>query len=307
MRSLSQQLEVHEDRLSILLRSFIAVWGYQVELDSATRGKNFRVRNERVWHAMIAHRDMVVQDLASWAAALWERKQFFDELNEGDFTVLGRERKNLDSDNDEYWRRWATNVREGAFDRLFPNRFRCGGKWPTRQDIKDLKERLKTESSRVKDQRDARAHIYDGEDFANVKNLNFSELELVFTSCGGIIRDLRTLVGGAGEPFRDVQRPSEDRFARSMVDLVLSMDVQFAVEQWIAAATVRDEFLWQCRSRFYERVHELHDAFGNPEILFNDLSLEGPDMYEAHRGARASFLRVLDAVTTRPPLDVDAP
>jgi hypothetical protein len=269
-----QLLQPYEGRFLGLIDRFKRVWAYDVELRKAARGKPFRIRNPEVWEIILADRDILVIDFASWVTSLAGKRGLLDGLTADDLTEFGIEAASAQDTDDPWLATHDWRCRVEAFDRLFPARVGPGKRWPEKADIRHLKAELAAVTTGLEDQRDARAHFYDGKDSETVQNLGFEQIATLFHRVRDVLNDLRLLVDRSSHYYPRIAEPKDDHTARDLVDLILLGSIDNAVREWKAAPSRPGQpprvFLWQDREAYYEDRHRAHDEAGVGGRLFND-------------------------------------
>jgi hypothetical protein len=269
-----QVLQPYEGRFLGLIDRFQRVWAYDVELRKATRGKAFRIRNPEVWEIILADRDILVIDFASWVTSVAGKGGFLDGLTADDLTEFGIEAGPAQDTDDSWLAAHDWKARVEAFGRLFPARVGAGKRWPEKADIRHLKAELAAATKGLEDQRHARAHFYDGRDSETAQNLGFEQIATVFHRVREVLNDTRLLVDHSTHHYARIAEPKDDHTARDLVDLLLLGSIDDAVREWKEAPSLLGRpprvYLWQDREAYYEDRHHTHDEAAVEGRLFND-------------------------------------
>lgn len=270
-----QLLQPYEAPFLGLIERFKRVWAYDVELRKAARGKAFRIQNPAVWEIILADRDILVIDFASWVTSVAGKGGFLDGLTADDLTEFGIEAGPLQDTDDAGLAVHDWKARVEAFGRLFPARVGVGKRWPEKADIRRLKAELAAVTAGLEDQRDARAHFYDGKDSETVQNVGFEQIATLFHRVRDVLNDIRLMVDRSSHHYPRIAEPKNDHTARDMVDLIILGSIDDAVREWKAAPSQpgrpKRVYLWQDREAYYDDRHRAHDEVRIEGRLFNDL------------------------------------
>jgi hypothetical protein len=277
MPTIVERLDQHERELDWLSMRFARACSFERQLSETTRDKPFTIHNETAWLLMLAERDKIVIDLASWAKAFYSPGGFLCALQGPDFAALQRGPKSSKPTNPNELYVWTLNVkgREEWFDRLFPTAATAARTTPNMQDVAALRDRLSADvAPLLADRNQNRAHFYEQatRKTAGAKMLNFLEQRAHFEFCRELVHDLRLLADNTSYGFVSLD-PRDDHQVRDMVDLLLTGTLDFTVRSWNEHASA-GEYLWQRRAAYYKALHEARDTAGAAETpTFNDRRL----------------------------------
>jgi hypothetical protein len=249
--------------------------------------KAFDIRHEPIWNMLVSERDMVIIDLASWAKGLYEKGGFFKKLQGQDLQALSwkyaaselhGDRNDVTAAIDRYVQSRHALWRREAFERLFPG---AKGDVPSADDLRALEGRLCTQfAPLLKDRGDHRAHKYERQSKqATSATLALEEVTEHLKACQQILSDLGALSADTSYAtyWHDGEPRKDDEEAKDVVDLVLCGTIVWIIEFGPnVTRKTGDQYYWQRRKTYYERLHAEHDARGEPDKPFNRMPILEP-------------------------------
>jgi hypothetical protein len=270
------------------------------ELVRVARKKPFIIYHERMWSMLLAERDMVAVDLASWILGFYEKKGggLLRKLRAPDMQALRLEWQYGPND-DDYFKEQNRKWRQKAYERLFPptqgpfpiEQGECSCTWcllhrepkprtgnprlgPSQRDVAALCDRLHARFEPLrKDRNQHRAHRYEKGQPGTAAMLTLDELAGHLEACQELLADLRCLSSNSQfTAYRyEPKAHEEDYEAHDVVDLVLLGNINWIVEHDpMKGHRAEDSFYSRRREAHYARLHAAHDAAGDATHPFND-------------------------------------
>ena len=259
-------------KLQSIKRRLHFLQAFSETVETATRGKPFRIRNDIVYNMVLDVRDKCVIDLYSCTVGMrhgvrpldlnvnpsrqfLRKKGFFLYLR--DFsTSLNRVYVRQPDDWDD---EMLSHTRSTAdrFKRLFPD---CEKNTPSSSDIDQLCERFRLKMHPLgKDRNKNRAHVHEG-DMGNAKMHSFPELAELFEYTEDLVEDLSLLGTSTSFARQNLNHASAKRTSENIVDLILLGNVD-DITRWSTKRT---------REELYTRLHEFHESNPKGKRHFND-------------------------------------
>jgi hypothetical protein len=272
--TLLNRIEKEEDVVYGLSETFGVLRSFNQALTNRVGQARFIIANTTIWDAMLAKRDLLIINFASWVRGLAQRGGLFAQLRahhlrdlrnawEDKFKPSGLMEKDV-------LRKISTDNRRVRLERRFPAAVARGHIVP--EDVEAFKDAIWDKLVPVVKDRDSfRAHRYDGEPKADAKALGLNDLEPLLIAAQEMINDLRLVADFSTFGYPSVTTIEPTTEAEDLVDLLLFHDVLGMAIRTGANELLHDHagvYWWQVREVFFEELRRVHGA--RPDASLND-------------------------------------
>ncbi len=256
---LERMLVVEENVLSGIGRRLGDVEAFQGELDRATKGKPFAIRNAVVWTMVIDWRDALVTHFASWIRGMYENGGFLRQIQAHHLRALRRKWRTGEETRPREWlHQLLAKNHFASFERLFPD---VKTAFPKPNDVELVRSRFVEAFKSVVGDRDSnRAHPYEEEHAKNAKMLDLRELRQFVSQAEAFLGDFRLVSFHSSFGYPKPNRTDSQGVMSELVDLIL-----LGTERRRGAV-----LCGRSRDEYYHHRHAKHDLLTRePKPLFN--------------------------------------
>lgn len=294
-----------ENEILSIKKSLYFLSDFYKTLETKTKRKSFKIKNDIIYEMAIHHFDMMIINLSSFSDKMVGKGGFFNQLianlnllkplRETDFTppktniillnrtMTDKERLKTTRELDNNYRKNMAIQNREVLYKLFLNLKDRETLKINADDVAELKEKFRTLTESIRADRDKnRAHKYDIKDKTHAERLSVEKIEEKFKQIEEIMNNLRLAFSASTLAYLDVNHACTEATSNDLVNIILwgsnaVMDYNCRINENINKTLV-DKFKHaeKLREDHLNEAHEVHELILNGQINPSDYGISKP-------------------------------
>jgi hypothetical protein len=286
---IEELIQQHEDTILRIKTRLYFLIALEDELQSITRRKTFKIKNDISYRTIVDTWDMLVIDLASLGRGMLGSGGFFNQFKanlgevkpakkkeieapKGSIQYVGNPVSEEDLDRvrlelDKHFVETVYKAQQEQLFKLFPKLKDRQPRKINHQDVDDLKDRFDAIVGDIVSDRDTnRAHKFENLNNKTIQpKLDFKILAKKFEEIEEMLNGLRNISTQSTFAYSDMNFANKKETAKDLVNSVLwgtnkMEDVFTGLNKELSSPHLgRQLYGWMIRDRFIEQIHVEHD------------------------------------------------